>query len=57
MQAARFRTLAWPMLPVVLRTAQCLVGNHGHAEDLAQETMIKAMRGIDSFKEGTNLKA
>lgn len=45
------------MLPVVLRTAQCLVGHHGHAEDLAQETMIKAMRGIDSFKEGTNLKA
>jgi len=57
MQAARFRKLAWPMLPVVLRTAQCLVGHHGHTEDLAQETMIKAMRAIDSFKDGTNLKA
>lgn len=45
------------MLPVVLRTAQCLVGHRGHAEDLAQETMIKAMRAIDSFKDGTNLKA
>lgn len=56
-QAERFRQLAWPMLPVVLRTAQCLTHRLDQAEDLAQETMMKAMRAIDSFEEGTNIKA
>src|SRR5262249_5239629 len=32
-------------------------GQTADAEDLAQETMLKAFRGIDSFKEGTDAKA
>lgn len=56
-QAERFKTLAWPMLPVVLRSAQYLTRNTQEAEDLAQETMIKAMRAIDSYRDGTNMKA
>lgn len=56
-QADRFRQLAWPMLPVVLRTAQILVGHSGHADDLAQDTMIKAMRAIDTYQDDTNIKA
>lgn len=56
-QADRFRQLAWPILPVVVRTAQCLTRRHDQAEDLAQETMMKAMRAIDSFEDGTNIKA
>jgi len=31
--------------------------NPSEAEDLVQETYLKAYRGYDSFKEGTNLKA
>lgn len=56
-QSERFKRLAWPLMPVVLRTAQCLTGRTGHAEDLAQETMVKAMRAIDSYQDGTNMKA
>lgn len=52
-QAERFQRLAWPQMAVVLRTAQCLVRHHAEAEDLAQETMLKAMRAIDSYTEGT----
>jgi RNA polymerase sigma-70 factor, ECF subfamily len=53
----RFYDLVWPLLPAVLRTAQILVGNAADAEDLAQETMLKAFRGIDRFKEGTDVRA
>ncbi len=56
-QSERFRRLAWPLMPVVLRTAQCLTGRAGHAEDLTQDTMVKAMRAIDSYRDGTDMKA
>jgi RNA polymerase sigma-70 factor (ECF subfamily) len=56
-QAQRFRRLAWPMLPLVLRAAHYLTHNSDLAEDLAQETMIKAMRAIDSYREGTDMRA
>jgi RNA polymerase sigma-70 factor (ECF subfamily) len=56
-QAARFRRLAWPEMAVVLRTAQCLVRDPAEAEDLAQETMVKAMRAIDTYAEGTDIRA
>lgn len=56
-QAERFRRLAWPMMPVVLRTALCLAHREDEAEDLAQEVMVKAMRAIDSFQDGTDIKA
>ncbi|MBI1337746.1 MAG: sigma-70 family RNA polymerase sigma factor [Phycisphaera sp.] len=56
-QAQRFRRLAWPMMDAVLRTAQVLTRHEHEAEDLAQETMMKAMRAIDSFEEGSDIKA
>lgn len=56
-QADRFKRLAWPLMPVVVRTAQCLTRNAEQADDLAQETMIKAMRAIDSYQSGSNMKA
>ena len=56
-QAARFRRLAWPRLAAVLRTARCLTRDPAEAEDLAQETMVKAMRAIDRYTEGTDVKA
>ena len=56
-QAERFKRVAWPLMPVVLRAAQCLTRNADQAEDLAQETMIKAVRAIDSYRSGGNIKA
>lgn len=56
-QAARFRRLAWPLMSVVLRTAECLTRNRDQAEDLAQETMLKAARAIDSYQDGTDMRA
>lgn len=56
-QAERFKRLAWPLMPIVLRTAQCLTRRADRAEDLAQDTMVKAMRAIDSYQDGTDMKA
>lgn len=53
----RFYDLVWPMLPTVLRTARILTGNEADAEDLAQETMLKAFRGIGQFRVGTDVRA
>jgi len=44
-------------MAVVLRTAQCLTRREAEAEDLAQETMIKAMRAMDTYTDGTDIKA
>jgi RNA polymerase sigma-70 factor (ECF subfamily) len=56
-QAERFQRLVWPYLPLVVRTAGYLCRDQVLAEDLAQETMLKALRAIDRFREGTDLKA
>jgi len=56
-QSERFQRLAWPYLPVLLRTARYLTHRDHEAEDLVQETLIKAMNAIDSFRDGTNMKA
>jgi RNA polymerase sigma-70 factor (ECF subfamily) len=48
---ARFERDAIPLLD------QLYGGNPADAEDLLQETMVKAYAGFRSFKEGTNLKA
>ncbi len=56
-QQRRFTQLAWPHLPTVLRTARYVAASEADAEDLAQDTMIKAMRAIDSFRDGTDMKA
>ncbi len=54
---ARFKTDAWPLLPSLLRTAMMLTHNPHDAEDLVQETMLRAYRHIDSFQTGTNMHA
>ena len=53
----RFYDFVWPMLPTVLRTARILTGNEADAEDLAQETLLKAFRAIGQFREGTDVRA
>lgn len=53
----RFYDLVWPQRAAVLRVARILSGNDAEADDLAQETLLKAFNGIGGFKPGTDVKA
>lgn len=53
----RFYELAWPHMDAVLRTAQCLTHSAADAEDLAQETMVKAFKSINTIRDETKAKA
>lgn len=53
----RFYQFVWPLAATLLRTAQVLTGSLTEADDLAQETMLKAFRAIESFRAGTDAKA
>ena len=44
-------------VPSLRAFAISLCGNVDRADDLVQETLFKAWNHLDSFKEGTNLKA
>ncbi len=44
-------------IPNLRAFAVSLCGNLERADDLVQETMLKAFKHIDTFEEGTNLKA
>jgi RNA polymerase sigma-70 factor, ECF subfamily len=53
----RFYELVWPHRAVILRAARIQTGNFAEAEDLAQETLLKAFKGIDGLRRGTEPKA
>jgi len=55
--AERFERDALPMLDQLYGAALRMTRNPSDAEDLVQETFIKAFSAFASFKEGTNLKA
>ena len=42
---------------VLLRTARYMTRHQQEAEDVVQETMLKAMKAIDSFQDGTEMQA
>jgi len=44
-------------VPNLRAFAISLCGDVSHADDLVQESLVKAWRNIDSFEKGTNLKA
>lgn len=46
-----------PLLPSLYNVAFWLARNATDAEDLVQETFLKAIRGFDGFEPGTNFKA
>ena len=45
------------MIPNLRAFAFSLSSNHDRADDLVQETLLKAWSHMDSFQEGTNLRA
>ena len=55
--AARFVRDAVPMRDQLYGRAARLTGNRVDAEDLLQETMLRAYASFSSFRRGTNLKA
>jgi len=55
--AAGFEALAMPLFDSLYNFAHWLVHNQHDAEDLVQETYLKALRGFGSFQPGTNFRA
>jgi RNA polymerase sigma-70 factor (ECF subfamily) len=53
----RFDRDVLPLLPSLYGAALRMTRNPADAEDLLQETTLRAYRGFASFREGTNLKA
>ncbi len=54
---ANFERDAMPLAPQLYGAAVRLTRNPADAEDLVQETFLKAYRAYATFEEGTNLKA
>jgi RNA polymerase sigma-70 factor, ECF subfamily len=53
----RFQREALPLLDSLYGGALRMTRNQADAEDLVQETMLRAYRSFDRFEPGTNLKA
>jgi RNA polymerase sigma-70 factor (ECF subfamily) len=53
----RFEQVAMPHTHALLRTAARLAGDRSGAEDLVQETLLRAWTSFDQFQAGTNCKA
>lgn len=53
----RFEQDALPLLDSLYGAALRMTRNPSDAEDLVQETMLRAYRSFESFEPGTNLKA
>ena len=54
---ANFETDAMQYAPQLYSAALRMTRNPADAEDVVQETFLKAFRAYDSYTEGTNLKA
>jgi RNA polymerase sigma-70 factor (ECF subfamily) len=54
---ATFVDQAMELMPSLYAAAMRMTRNPADAEDLVQETYLKAYRGFGGFQEGTNLKA
>jgi RNA polymerase sigma-70 factor (ECF subfamily) len=53
----RFERDVLPLLPNLYAAALRMTRNPADAEDVVQDTYLRAYRGFATFKEGTNLKA
>jgi RNA polymerase sigma-70 factor, ECF subfamily len=54
---ARFTEMAMEYMPALYSSALRMTRKPADAEDLVQETYLKAYRGFGGYTEGTNLKA
>ena len=52
-----FEELAMPLFAKLYNFAHWLTQDRAAAEDLVQETYMKALRGFSSFQQGTNFRA
>ena len=52
-----FERVAKPYLPLLWRCAHCLVRTGHEAEDLVQETCLKAFQAWQQFQSGTDARA
>jgi RNA polymerase sigma-70 factor (ECF subfamily) len=55
--SAGFEELAMPLFDSLYNFAHWLTQNREEAEDLVQETYVKALKGFGSFQLGTNFRA
>jgi RNA polymerase sigma-70 factor (ECF subfamily) len=55
--SAGFEDLALPLFDSLYNFARWLAHDQNDAEDLVQETYLKALRGFGSFQPGTNFRA
>jgi RNA polymerase sigma-70 factor (ECF subfamily) len=53
----KFESMIIPHMDALFGTAQRMTRNQRDAEDLLQETFLKAYRSIHQFEEGTNFRA
>jgi len=53
----RFEDLTLGYADQLFRVAYARTGNRQDAEDIVQETYLKAFRSFNSFRDGTNMKA
>ena len=56
-QSDSFEELAMPLFDQLYNFAHWLTQNREEAEDLVQETYVKALKGFSSFQPGTNFRA
>ena len=52
-----FEEQAIPLMPQLYGAAMNLTKNPTNAEDLLQETMVKAFKAFNQFEQGTNIRA
>jgi RNA polymerase sigma-70 factor (ECF subfamily) len=57
LQLDSFEKLATPLFDQLYNFAHWLTQNRDEAEDLVQETYVKALKGFSSFQLGTNFRA
>jgi RNA polymerase sigma-70 factor (ECF subfamily) len=55
--AESFEALAMPMFAPLYNFAHWLTQNREEAEDLVQETYLKALKGFVTFQQGSNFRA
>jgi RNA polymerase sigma-70 factor (ECF subfamily) len=55
--AGDFATIALPLLPSVARVAQALTGDESDADDLVQETFLRAYRHWNTFQRGSDCRS